>query len=80
MVLTYRVVCVYTYIYIYRERERMDIYIYLKIIRLELLCKICENLKISQLLFADDTGLVADSEEKLFRLVSEFVRVCEKVK
>ena len=32
--------------------------------------------EINQLLFADDTGLVADSEEKLCRLVSEFGRVC----
>ena len=33
--------------------------------------------EINQLLFADDTALVADSEEKLWRLVSEFGRVCE---
>ena len=33
---------------------------------------------INQLLFADDTTLVADSEEKLCRLVSEFGRVCKK--
>ena len=33
--------------------------------------------EINQLLFADDTALVADSEEKLCRLVSEFGRVCE---
>ena len=32
---------------------------------------------IIQLLFADDTALVADSVERLFRLVSEFGRVCE---
>ena len=31
--------------------------------------------EINQLLFADDTALVADSEEKLCRLVSEFGRV-----
>ena len=30
-----------------------------------------------QLLFADNTALVADSEEKLCRLVSEFGRVCD---
>ena len=30
-------------------------------------------IEINQLLFADDTALVADSEEKLCRLVSEFV-------
>ena len=34
--------------------------------------------EINQLLFADDTALVADSEEKLCTLVSEFGRVCEK--
>ena len=28
-------------------------------------------------MFADGTGLVADSEEKLCRLVSEFGKVCE---
>ena len=32
------------------------------------------------LLFADDTALVADSKEKLCRLVSEFGRVCERRK
>ena len=36
--------------------------------------------EINRLLFADDTALVADSEEKLCRLVSEFGRVCEKRK
>ena len=34
--------------------------------------------EINQLLFADDTALVADSEEKLGRLVSEFGIVCER--
>ena len=34
--------------------------------------------QINQLLFADDTALVADSEEKFCRLVSEFGRVCER--
>ena len=32
------------------------------------------------LLFADDTALVADSEEKLCRLVSEFGIACERRK
>ena len=32
------------------------------------------------LLFADDTALLADSEEKLGRPVSEFGRVCERRK
>ena len=36
--------------------------------------------EINQLLFADDTALVADSKEKLCRLVSEFGRVCERKK
>ena len=36
--------------------------------------------EINQLLFADDTALEADSEEKLCRLVSEFGRVCERRK
>ena len=34
--------------------------------------------EINQLLFPDDTALVADSEEKLCRLVSEFGRVCRR--
>ena len=34
----------------------------------------------NQLSFADDTALVADSEKKLCRLVSEFGRVCERRK
>ena len=36
--------------------------------------------EINQLLFADDTALVADSEEKLCRLVSEFDSACERIK
>ena len=35
---------------------------------------------INQPLFADDTALVADSEEKMCRLVSEFGRGCERRK
>ena len=34
--------------------------------------------KISQLLFADDIALVADSEEKLCPLVKEFGQVCRR--
>ena len=37
------------------------------------------RVEINQLLFADDTALVADSE-KLCRLVSEFGKVCERKK
>ena len=36
--------------------------------------------EINRLLFAYDTALVADSEEKLSRLVSEFGTVCERIK
>ena len=32
--------------------------------------------EINQMLFADDTALVADSKERLCWLVSEFSRVC----
>ena len=38
------------------------------------------GLRKNQLLFADNTALVADSEEKLCRLASEFDRVCERRK
>ena len=47
---------------------------------LELLSANGGRFEIKQLLFADDTALVADSEEKLCRLVSEFGRVCERRK
>ena len=36
--------------------------------------------EINQLLFADDTALVADMEEKLCRKVSEFGRASERIK
>ena len=42
---------------------------------LELLSANGGRFEINQLLFADDTALVADSEEKLCRLVSEFGRL-----
>ena len=38
------------------------------------------NSEINLLLFADDTALVADSEENLCKLVSEFGRVCKRRK
>ena len=47
---------------------------------LELLSANGGRFEINQLLFADDTALVADLEEKLCRLVSEFGRVCERRK
>ena len=45
---------------------------------LELLSANGGRFEIHQLLLADDTALVADSEEKLGRLVSEFGRVCKE--
>ena len=47
---------------------------------LELLSANGDRFEINQLLFAYDTALVADLEEKLCRLVSEFGRVCERRK
>ena len=47
---------------------------------LELLRSEGDRFEINQLLFADDTALMADSDEKLCRLVSEFGRVCERRK
>ena len=45
---------------------------------LELLSANGDRFEINQLLFADDTALVADSQEKLCRLVSEFSRVVKE--
>ena len=47
---------------------------------LELLSAYGGRFEINQLLFAYDAALVADWEEKLCRLVSEFGRVCERKK
>ena len=47
---------------------------------MELLSGNAGRFEIDQLLFADDTALVADLEEKIGRLVSEFGRVCERRK
>ena len=47
---------------------------------MELLSANGDRFEINQLLFTDDTALVADSEDKLCRLVSEFGRVCERRK
>ena len=47
---------------------------------LELLSANDGRFEINQLLFSDDTALVADSEEKLCGLVSEFGKVCERRK
>ena len=48
--------------------------------RLGLLTANGGGFEINELLFADETALVADSEEKLCRLVSEFGRVCVRRK
>ena len=48
--------------------------------RLEVLSANGGRFEINQLLFADDTALLADSEEKLCRLVNEFEKVCERRK
>ena len=45
--------------------------------RLELLNVNGVSIEVYQLLFADDTVLVADSEKKLCTLVCAFGRVCE---
>ena len=47
---------------------------------MELLSANGGRFEINQLLFAYDTTLVADSKQKLCRLVSEFGRVCERRK
>ena len=47
---------------------------------LELLSVNGGRFEINQLFFADDTALVADSEEKLCRLVSEFGGISERRK
>ena len=47
---------------------------------LELLSANGGKFEINVLLIADDTALVADSKEKLCRLVREFGRVCERRK
>ena len=47
---------------------------------LELLSANGGRFEMNQLVFADDTALVADSENKLCRLVIEFGRVCERRK
>ena len=47
---------------------------------LELLSANGGRFEINQLLFADDTALVANSEQKLCRFESECGRVCERRK
>ena len=47
---------------------------------LELLSVNDGRFEINQLLFTDDTALVADSEQNLCRLMTKFGRVCERKK
>ena len=47
---------------------------------MELLSANSGRFEINQLLFTDNTSLVADSEEKLGRFVSVFGKVCERRK
>ena len=47
---------------------------------LELLSAYGGRFEINQLLFVNDTTLVADSEEKVCSLMSKFGRVCERRK
>ena len=47
---------------------------------LELLSANGGRFEINKLLFADNAALVADLEEKLCRLVSEFGRICKRKK
>ena len=47
---------------------------------LEMLSTNGGRFEVNQLLFAGDTALVADPEKKLYILVSEFGRVCERRK
>ena len=47
---------------------------------LELLSVNDGRFEINQLLFANDTALVAESQQKLCRLVTEFGKVCERSK
>ena len=47
---------------------------------LELLSVNGGRFEINQLLSAHDTALEADSQERLCRLITEFRRVCEKIK
>ena len=60
-------------VYIYGVVREVKVSVLVK--GLELLSANSVRFEIIQLLFADDTALVADSEEKLCRVVSEFGRV-----
>ena len=73
---------IYIYIYIkqYMDGEVREMNVRVIGKGMELLSANGGRFEMNQLLFADDTALVADSEEKFCRLVSEFGRVCERRK
>ena len=62
-------------VYIYGVVRELNVRVLLK--GLELMSANGGGFEINQLLFVDDTTLVADLEEKLYRLVSELGRVCK---
>ena len=68
------------YIYIYMDGVVREVNVRVLGKGLQLLSANGGRFEINQLLFTDDTALVADSKEKLCRLVSEFGRVCERRK
>ena len=67
-------------IYIYMDDMVRDMNVRVRGKVLEQLSANGGRFEINQLLSADDAALVADSEEKLCRLVSEFGRVCDRRK
>ena len=68
------------YIYVYMDGVVREVNFRVLGKGLELVSANGGRFEINKLLFADDTALVADSEEKLCRLVSAFGRVCERRK
>ena len=65
---------------VYKDGVDREVNVKVLGIGLELLSANGGRFEKKQLLFADDTALVADSGDKLCRLVSEFGRVCERRK
>ena len=70
----------YSWLFVYMDGAVREVNVRVCGKGLELLSANGGRFEINQLLFADDTTLVIDSEEKFCRLVSEFGRVCEKRK
>ena len=67
-------------VYVYMDGVVQEVNVWVLGKGLELLSVNGGRFEINQLLFADDTALMADSEEMLCRLVCEFGRVCERRK